>query len=78
MVLSYHKFIDMNAHQTSEKMFHARLSSLATLSSTTRCGKEGVDNRWLLELLLVGSEGEEQVERGDGTLLLCFSSANCQ
>ena len=40
--------------------------------------KEGVDDRWLLELLLVGSEGEEQVERGDRTLLLCFSSANCQ
>ena len=39
---------------------------------------EGVDDRWLLELLLVGSEGKEQVERGDRTLLLCFSSANCQ
>ena len=70
--------MDMNAHQTSENMFHACLRSLATLSSTTRCGKEGVDERWLLELLLVGSEGEEQVERGDGTRLLCFSSANCQ
>ena len=78
MVLSCHKFMDMNAHQSSEKMFHARRRSLATLSSTTRCGKEGVDDSRLLELVLVGSEGEEQVERGDRTLLLCFSSANCQ
>ena len=57
--------MDMNAHQSSENMFHARRRSLATLSSTTRCGKEGVDDSRLLELLLVGSEGEEQVERGD-------------